>query len=66
MASENGARRSAALYSVISTAQANGLDVEKYLTELFKQPGGDNRLAVELVKISLVEKLMIFSTRLFY
>ena len=37
----NGARWSAALYSVISTAQANGLDVEKYLTELFKQPAGN-------------------------
>ena len=36
----NGAKCSAALYSVISTAQANGLDVEKYLTELFSQPPG--------------------------
>ena len=36
----NGADWSAALYSVISTAQANGLDTEKYLTELFSQPPG--------------------------
>lgn len=36
----NGAKGSAALYSIISTAQANGLDAEKYLTELFKQPAG--------------------------
>ena len=36
----NDARWSAALYSVISTAQANGLDVEKYLTELFRQSAG--------------------------
>ena len=31
---------SAALYSIVSTAQANGLDAEKYLTELFRQPAG--------------------------
>ena len=36
----NGAKASAALYSIISTAQANGLDAEKYLTELFSQPTG--------------------------
>jgi len=30
----------AILYSIISTAQANGLDAEKYLTELFSQPAG--------------------------
>ncbi|MDO4945775.1 MAG: IS66 family transposase [Ruminococcus sp.] len=36
----NGAKASAALYSLISTAQANGLDAEKYLTELFSQPMG--------------------------
>ena len=36
----NGARSSAALYSIISTAQANGLDAEKYLTELFSNPAG--------------------------
>lgn len=35
-----GARCSAVLYSIISTAQANGMDVEKYLTELFSQPAG--------------------------
>ena len=36
----NGAKASAALYSIISTAQANGLDAEKYLTELFSRPAG--------------------------
>ena len=35
-----GANCSAALYSIVSTAQANGLDEEKYLTELFRQPAG--------------------------
>ena len=38
--SANGARGSAALYSVISTAQANGLDAEKYLADLFSHPAG--------------------------
>jgi hypothetical protein len=37
---ERGARCSAILYSIISTAQANGLNAEKYLTELFSQPNG--------------------------
>ena len=36
----NGAESSAALYSIISTAHANGLDTEKYLTELFSRPAG--------------------------
>ena len=36
----NGAKCSAALYSVISTAQANGLDAEEYLTSLFSNPDG--------------------------
>ena len=35
-----GADCSAALYSIVSTAQENGLDAEKYLTELFRQPAG--------------------------
>lgn len=35
-----GAECSAALYSVISTAQVNGLDVEEYLTLLFSRPAG--------------------------
>ena len=35
-----GAKCSAILYSVISTAQANGLDVEKYLTDLFSNSAG--------------------------
>lgn len=36
----NGAKCSAVLYSLISTAQANGLDTEQYLTDLFSQPAG--------------------------
>ena len=36
----NGALCSAALYSIIATAQANGLDTEQYLTDLFSQPAG--------------------------
>ena len=36
----NGAKASAAIYSVVATAQANGLDTEAYLTELFSQPAG--------------------------
>ena len=36
----HGATCSAALYSIVATAQANGLDTEKYLTELFSQPAG--------------------------
>ncbi len=36
----NGAKASAALYSIITTVQANGLDAEKYLTELFSKPAG--------------------------
>ena len=35
-----GAKCSAILYSIISTAQANGLDVEKYLTDLFSNSAG--------------------------
>ena len=35
-----GAECSAALYSIVSTAHANCLDAEKYLTELFRQPAG--------------------------
>ena len=34
----NGAKASAALYSIVATVQANGLNTEKYLTELFSQP----------------------------
>lgn len=37
---ENGAKSSAVLYSIISTAQSNSLDVECYLTELFSLPAG--------------------------
>ncbi len=36
----NGAKCSADLYSVISTAQANGLDAEEFLTKLFSNPAG--------------------------
>lgn len=37
---ERGAKCSAFLYSIISTAQANGMDVEKYLTDLFSNSAG--------------------------
>ena len=37
---ERGAKCSAILYSIIATAQANGLDIEKYLTKLFSNPPG--------------------------
>lgn len=37
---ERGAKCSAILYSIISTAQSNGLDTEKYLTELFSNLPG--------------------------
>ena len=40
----NGANCSVALYSVVATAQANGLDAERYLTELFSKPAGTNLL----------------------
>ena len=36
----HGAKYSAALYSIVATAQANGLNTEQYLTELFSQPAG--------------------------
>ncbi len=36
----NGANCSAALYLIVATAQANGLDAERYLTELFSKPAG--------------------------
>ena len=36
----NGAKCSAALYSIVATAQANGLDAERFLTELFSRPAG--------------------------
>jgi len=37
---ERGAKCSALLYLIFSTAQANGMDVEKYLTDLFSNPAG--------------------------
>jgi len=36
----NGAKYSAALYSIVATAQANGLDAERFLTDLFSKPAG--------------------------
>ena len=36
----NGAKSSAIWYSILSTAQANGLDAEKYLIDLFSHPAG--------------------------
>ena len=44
----NGAKCSAALYSVVATAQANGLDAERYLTELFSHPAGSILLPFDL------------------
>ena len=36
----NGAKCSTALYSLVATAQANGLDAERCLTVLFSKPVG--------------------------
>lgn len=36
----NGAKASAVLYSIVATAQANGIDTERYLTDLFSHPAG--------------------------
>ena len=36
----NGASWTAILYSILATAQANGIDAERYLTDLFSQPAG--------------------------
>ena len=36
----NGAKASAVLYSIVATAQANGLNTEQYLTELFSHSAG--------------------------
>ena len=36
----NGAMCSAALYSIVATAQANEIDAEQYLTDLFSHPEG--------------------------
>lgn len=44
----NGANCSAALYLIVATAQANGLDVERYLTELFSKPAGTILLPFDL------------------
>lgn len=38
--SSSGAEAAAIFYSLISTAQANGMDSEKYLTKLFSMPAG--------------------------
>ena len=38
--SASGAETAAVLYSLISTAQANGMNAEKYLTELLSKPAG--------------------------
>ncbi len=37
---ENVTACSAILYLIIANAQANGIDTEQYLTELFSQPAG--------------------------
>lgn len=36
----NGASWTAILYSILATAQANGIDAERCLTDLFSQPAG--------------------------
>ena len=36
----NGASWTAILYSILATAQANRIDTERYLTDLFSQPAG--------------------------
>ena len=51
----SGAETSAILYSLISTAQANGMDAEKYLTELFSQPAGTIIFPWKETKINDIE-----------
>ena len=43
--SPKGADASAAAYSIINTAQANGIDVKKYLTNIFRT--GERRLPLK-------------------
>ena len=44
-ASPKGADTSAAAYSIINTAQANGIDVKEYLTNIFRT--GERRLPLK-------------------
>ena len=44
----NGASWTATLYSILATAQANGIDAERYLTDLFSQPAGTLLLPFDL------------------
>ena len=44
----NGASCNAILYSIVATAQANGLNTEQYLTQLFSQPAGIIKLPFEI------------------
>jgi len=44
----NGAKASAVLYSILATAQANGIDAEQYLTELFSQQAGVIKLPFKI------------------
>ena len=39
-ATPEGAKTSAVLYSVVTTAKSNGLDVEEYLEKIFSSPSG--------------------------
>ncbi len=43
--SPKGADASAAAYSIINTAQANGIDVKEYLTNIFRT--GERRLPLK-------------------
>ena len=44
----NGAMCSTALDSIVATAQANGIDAEQYLTELFAHPTGTIILPLDI------------------
>ena len=44
----NGAKASAVLYPIAATAQANGIDAEQYLTELFSQQAGVIKLPFKI------------------
>ena len=54
-----GARSSAIIYSIVETAKANGLIVEKYLTYLF-----DEVSKLEIKDMDILKKFMPWSTEL--
>ena len=57
-ASVKGAKASAAIYSVAATAQANGLNVEKYFEHLFRTLPNGNTSPEDLLPFSeeMIEK----------